>query len=208
MNRIIVMGPPGVGKGTQAAILSEARQLSHITTGGIFRDHISRKTPLGLQVARTLDEGGFVADEITGPLLRDRLDEEDVAEGFILDGYPRTLAQVDALDEMLDARGTRIDGVVLFTAGDDVLTRRLLSRGGQRSDDRPDVIRRRLQEYKEQTAPLADHYDARGLLHRINATARLEYVAAAVALVVGRAVEAPTTLPTTAPGTRIPITVE
>jgi adenylate kinase len=154
--RLVLVGPPGAGKGTQAARLSERLGVPHISTGDLFRANISQRTALGLEAKRTLDAGDLVDDEVSVAMVRERLAEDDAANGFILDGFPRTLAQADALAELLDATTNQLDAVVALEVPEDTLVQRLLERG--REDDTEDVIRRRQQVYREETAPLLDNY--------------------------------------------------
>jgi adenylate kinase len=162
----VILGPPGAGKGTQAARLAEHYGIPAISTGDIFRSNIAEKTPLGLQVQAVLDSGGYVSDEITNAMVRDRLAQDDASRGFLLDGYPRTKAQVSELDRMLAEGGARLDVVVELTVDEDEVVARLLRRAqtSGRSDDTEEVIRRRQQIYAEETAPLCRVYRERGLL--------------------------------------------
>jgi adenylate kinase len=168
--RLILLGPPGAGKGTQAKAVSAHLGVPAISTGDIFRANVSEGTPLGKEAQRYMDAGDYVPDSVTNAMVRDRIGQPDCAPGFLLDGYPRTVAQVDELDEMLAARGERLDVVVELVADTEEVVRRLLSRGQEqgRSDDSEDVIRRRLAVFEEQTAPLAKVYDDQGLLRRVD----------------------------------------
>lgn len=154
--RLVLIGPPGAGKGTQAAILSEELDVPHISTGDLFREHVARRTPLGRDAQRYLDTGELVPDHITGGMVRQRLTEPDVQRGFLLDGFPRTVPQARELAAMLESSGSGLDAVVEYTAPEEVVVTRLLQRG--RPDDTEDVIRHRQQIYRSQTAPLLDHY--------------------------------------------------
>jgi adenylate kinase len=154
--RLVLVGPPGAGKGTQAVRLAERLDVPHISTGDLFRANLSQQTPLGLEAKRYMDAGELVGDEVTVGMVRERLAEDDAAKGFILDGFPRTVAQADALAEILAAAGSQLDAVVALNVPEDTLVRRLLGRG--RADDTEDVIRRRQEVYREETAPLLDHY--------------------------------------------------
>jgi adenylate kinase len=154
--RLVLVGPPGAGKGTQAVRLAERLDVPHISTGDLFRANLSRQTLLGLAAKRYMDAGELVGDEVTVGMVRDRLLEEDAAKGFILDGFPRTVAQADALAEMLAAALNDLDAVVALEVPEDVLVQRLLSRG--RADDTEDVIRRRQEVYRQETFPLLEHY--------------------------------------------------
>ncbi|UJH69432.1 adenylate kinase [Ornithinimicrobium sp. INDO-MA30-4] len=164
--RLLILGPPGAGKGTQAALIAERHNIPAISTGDIFRSNIKNETELGVQVKEILASGGFVTDEITNAIVRDRLGEEDALPGFLLDGYPRTPGQVEALDEMLSDHGVALDCVLELTVDTDEVVQRLLERANVegRSDDTEDVIRERMRLYAEETAPLAKIYRERGLL--------------------------------------------
>ncbi|KNX39165.1 adenylate kinase [Luteipulveratus halotolerans] len=179
---MIILGPPGAGKGTQAQRLTEARGIPHISTGDIFRANIKNETPLGLQVKGILDAGGYVTDEITNEIVKDRLAQADAQEGFLLDGYPRTMPQVAALDEMLAAEGHSIDAVLQLTVDDEELVQRLLKRAqtSGRADDTEDVIRERQDIYNRETAPLAATYKERGLLVEIDGMGDVDEVAGRV----------------------------
>jgi adenylate kinase len=157
--RLVLVGPPGAGKGTQAVQLAERLDVPHISTGDLFRANLSEMTPLGVEAKRYMDAGDLVPDEVTTRMVRSRLDEADAGKGFILDGFPRTLPQADALDAVLDELGVSLDAVVEFAVADEVVVGRLLGRG--RSDDTEDVIRNRQKVYRDETAPLLDHYRAK-----------------------------------------------
>ena len=164
------MGPQGVGKGTQAARLAASLGVPTIATGDIFRANIKGGTPLGRQVTAYTSKGELVPDELTNALVRDRLGQEDVAEGFILDGYPRNAAQADALDALLAEQGRPLDAVVELTAGREELLARLTKRAEieGRDDDTPETIARRLDIYDTQTAPLLERYEKARLLVRVD----------------------------------------
>ncbi len=168
--RMIFMGPPGAGKGTQAAVVAEKYGIPAISTGDIFRANVGEGTPLGLEAKRYMDAGEYVPDSVTNNMVRDRLGQPDAEPGFLLDGYPRTLAQVEELDGMLAASGTSLDAVVVLTVDSEELVQRLLKRAetSGRSDDTEEVIRHRQDVYTEQTAPLIDVYRDRGLLLEVD----------------------------------------
>jgi adenylate kinase len=161
-----LIGAPGAGKGTQAEKLSAAFNIPAISTGDIFRHNVKNETELGKQAKAFMDRGEYVPDSLTNALVRDRLSQADAGAGFLLDGYPRTAEQVTELDEILSEHGTKLDVVVQLTADTDEVVRRLLNRAIEqgRADDTEDVIRRRLEVYEEQTAPLTSVYAARQLL--------------------------------------------
>ncbi len=164
--RLVMLGPPGAGKGTQAARLAEALGAPAISTGDIFRANVAAATELGRTAQQYLDAGDYVPDDVTNAMVEGRLAEPDAAGGFVLDGYPRTAAQVAELDRMLGSCSLALDAVVELTVPTDVIVQRLLKRATEqgRADDTADVIRHRIEVYTEQTAPLAEHYRGRGLL--------------------------------------------
>ena len=170
MTRLLLIGPPGAGKGTQATQLAEAFGIPAISTGDIFRYHVTNDTELGLKVKAFMDAGEYVPDSLTNAIVADRLAETDAGGGFLLDGYPRTTDQVQELDRLLQASGTALDVVVLITADTDEVVARLLKRAEEqgRADDTAEVIRHRLSVYEEQTAPLIDVYSARDLVVTID----------------------------------------
>ena len=170
MTRLVLLGPPGAGKGTQAARLCAHLGVPAISTGDIFRRNVSEGTELGREAKRYMDAGEYVPDSVTNAMVADRLAEPDAEDGFLLDGYPRTAAQVEELDRMLAAAGTRLDAVVELTADTDEVVERLLKRAEieGRPDDTEDVVRRRLEVYAEQTAPLTQLYREHGLLVRVD----------------------------------------
>ncbi len=176
--RLVLFGPPGAGKGTQAARISERLGVPAISTGDIFRSNIAGGTDLGRQVVTFTSVGALVPDELTDELVRDRLQQADAAQGFLLDGYPRNVAQVGALDAMLAGVGTPLDAVVEITADADVVVDRLLKRAlvEGRADDTEDVIRHRLDVYAEQTAPIAKVYADRGVLVQVDGIGELDEV--------------------------------
>ena len=154
--RIVIVGPPGAGKGTQAAVLSEELGLVHISTGDLFRAHVEGETELGRKVKDYLDSGALVPDEVTNAMVAQRLTEDVCRTGFLLDGFPRTVAQAKALEELLRGRECDIDAVLQLDAPEDEVVERLLARG--RDDDTEDVIRHRQQLYRKETAPLLEFY--------------------------------------------------
>jgi adenylate kinase len=176
--RLIIMGPPGAGKGTQAKYIAEHFGIPAISTGDIFRANVSQGTPLGVEAKRYMDAGEYVPDEVTNLMVRNRIDEDDATPGFLLDGYPRTLAQVEELDGMITFTGHRLDAVVVLTVDQDEIVARLLQRAQQegRADDTEDVIRRRQEVYVEQTEPLIEVYRERGLLHEIDGMGEVDEV--------------------------------
>ena len=172
------MGPPGAGKGTQAQVVAERFGIPAISTGDIFRVNVSKGTELGVEAKRYMDAGEYVPDSVTNLMVRHRIDEPDAEKGFLLDGYPRTLAQVDELDGMIKFTGHRLDGVVVLTVDADELVRRLTERAQSegRSDDTEEVVRRRQEVYAEQTAPLIEVYRARNLLIEVDGMGEVDEV--------------------------------
>ncbi|WP_277454473.1 adenylate kinase [Janibacter sp. DB-40] len=177
--RLIILGPPGAGKGTQASRIAEHYEIPAISTGDIFRANIKNETELGKQVQEILASGGYVSDEVTNAIVADRLQQEDASRGFLLDGYPRTTAQVTALDEMLAESGQEVDKVLELVVDDEVVVDRLLKRAEVegRVDDTEEVIRERMALYHRETQPLSSAYDQRGLLVRVDGVGEVDEVA-------------------------------
>ena len=176
--RLILMGPPGAGKGTQASHVAEQFGIPAISTGDIFRENVSKGTELGVKAGEYMDAGEYVPDDLTNLMVRNRIDEDDATPGFLLDGYPRTLAQVEELDGMIKYTGHELDAVVVLTVDPEELVQRLLQRAETdgRSDDTEDVVRRRQEVYAEQTEPLIEVYRERGLLHEVDGMGEVDEV--------------------------------
>jgi adenylate kinase len=155
--RVVLLGPPGAGKGTQAVLLSEKLGVPHISTGDLFRANISQQTPLGREAQKYMDAGDLVPSDVTNRMVEARVNEPDAANGFVLDGYPRTVDQADALEKILKNMNTKLDAVLRFVVPEDTVVERMLARG--RTDDNEGVIRNRLRVYREETEPLLEHYD-------------------------------------------------
>jgi adenylate kinase len=170
MSRFLLIGPPGAGKGTQAALLAQAYGIPAVSTGDIFRANVKNETELGVLAKSFMDKGEYVPDSLTNDLVRDRLAQADVSEGFLLDGYPRTQDQVLELDAILSSHHTGLDAVILLASDPDELVRRLLKRAQEqgRADDTEEVIRHRQNVYLEQTQPLIEVYSGRGLVVEID----------------------------------------
>lgn len=176
--RLILMGPPGAGKGTQAKYVAERFGIPAISTGDIFRANVSQGTELGIEAKRFMDAGEYVPDEVTNQMVRNRIDEDDAEPGFLLDGYPRTLAQVTELDGMIAFTGHKLDAVVVLTVNSEELIGRLLQRAKTegRADDTEEVIRRRQEVYADQTEPLIEVYRSRGLLIEVDGLGEVDEV--------------------------------
>ncbi len=200
--RLILIGPPGAGKGTQAAVLSETLKIPHISTGDIFRANIKGGTPLGLLAKSYIDSGKLVPDDVTIDIVGSRLVNEDCGNGFIMDGFPRTIPQAEMFDEMLTKHNTGVEAVINITADDNVIVKRLSGRRmcscGRtyhvdnhppkvegicdvcknklyiRDDDKEETIKERLRTYHEQTSPLVDYYQKKGLLMNFDGTKPIE----------------------------------
>lgn len=182
MTRMLIIGPPGSGKGTQAERICGELDIVAISTGDIFRANVKGETPLGLEAKKYMDNGDFVPDSVTNRMVRDRLAQSDVAEGFLLDGYPRTSPQVDELDDILAVAGASLDVVVQLTADDEELVKRLLGRALDtgRSDDTETVIRHRLDLYREQTEVVVSRYAERGILAKVDGLGEMDDVTSRV----------------------------
>lgn len=180
--RLLLIGPPGAGKGTQSAILSSLFGIPAISTGDIFRENVKNNTELGQQAKAFMDAGNNVPDSLTNDLVRDRLGHPDCVGGFLLDGYPRTTAQVDALDGFLAESGAELSAVVELVADVDVVVGRLSKRATEqgRSDDDESVVRHRLEVYAEQTAPLIELYGGRGVLVSVDGIGAIDEVTARI----------------------------
>jgi adenylate kinase len=176
--RLLIMGPPGAGKGTQAGRIAAHYAIPAISTGDIFRAMKTADTPLAQQVREIMASGGYVSDEITNEIVADRLAQADCGPGFLLDGYPRTPAQVETLDAFLDGRGESLDAVISLVADEDEVVARLLKRAETdgRTDDNEATIRVRQQVYADQTAPLLDLFGERGLLVEVDGLGPVEVV--------------------------------
>ena len=176
--RLILMGPPGAGKGTQATHVADHFGIPAISTGDIFRANVSKGTELGVQAQKYMDSGEYVPDEVTNLMVRNRIDEDDARPGFLLDGYPRTVAQVEELDGMISHTGHTLDAAVVLTVDSEEIVARLLQRAETegRADDTEEVIRRRQEVYAEQTEPLIDVYRQRGILIEVDGMGEVEEV--------------------------------
>jgi adenylate kinase len=188
--RLILIGPPGAGKGTQAKALTEAYGIPQLSTGDILRTAIAQKTPMGLAAKEIMDRGDLVSDDVVNGIVSERLDQQDCRNGFILDGFPRTIAQADALEQMLEQKDMGLDAVVEMTADSDELVRRIVNRaresGTARGDDNVEVVRKRLDVYREQTAPLVDYYRGKGLLRSVDGMQPVEDVTKAIRAAVAK----------------------
>jgi adenylate kinase len=186
VKRLLLMGSPGSGKGTQAAIVASRLGIPAISTGDIFRANVAAGTPLGVEAKKYISQGEYVPDSVTNAMVKSRLSRPDAATGFILDGYPRTVSQVDFLDDVLAEQGAKLDCVIMLVVDVEEVVKRILRRAEAegRSDDTEEVIRHRLKLFGEQTAPLAEVYEERGLLTRIDGKGPVSDVAARMLAVV------------------------
>lgn len=177
--RVVLLGPPGSGKGTQAKLLSARLGVPAISTGDMLREAVRRDTPLGRRARAIMDAGELVPDDVVIGIIRERMESPDASGGFLLDGFPRTIAQAQALDGLLADRGTSLDAAVNLAVTEATLLERLLGRAGSegRSDDRPETIRERLRVYAEKTAPLVAYYEQSGLLTNVDGSGSIEDVA-------------------------------
>jgi adenylate kinase len=186
--RLILLGPPGAGKGTQALRLVAKHGIVQLSTGDMLRAAVKAGTPIGLQAKEIMASGGLVPDNVVVGIVGQRIEQTDARKGFILDGFPRTVPQAEALDHMLAGRGIALDAVIELRVDEDALLRRIETRVAQmkergeplREDDRPEVLRKRLSAYREQTAPLIAYYRQQGVLHTINGMAPIADVSAAI----------------------------
>lgn len=178
MTRLLIVGPPGAGKGTQAGRIAERLGIPAISTGDIFRHNIKNGTELGREAQSYTDAGNLVPDSVTNRMVRDRLAEGDAQKGFLLDGYPRNAAQVEELDSILSEQAANLDAVIQLTADTEELVSRLLGRAAEqgRADDTEDVIRHRLEVYEQETAAVVDLYGARGIVHRVDGLGTIDDV--------------------------------
>jgi adenylate kinase len=176
--RLVLLGPPGAGKGTQAVRLAEHFQCGDVSTGDIFRDHVAKGTDLGRSAQEYMDAGDLVPDEVVISMVTERLAEDDCDNGFVLDGFPRTVGQAEALDRWLESAGNSLDAALFFEIDEDELFRRLAGRSAtlHRSDDTEQTIRHRLEVFANKTRPLVDHYEKRGQLQRVDSIGEVDEV--------------------------------
>jgi len=182
--RAVMLGPPGSGKGTQAELVAARIGIPTISTGELLRQAVAAGNELGRRVEQVMASGQLVDDALMAEVVRDRLSQPDVAEGFLLDGYPRTPSQAETLAAMLAESRQRLDAVVLLDVPEEELVQRALAR--KRADDREEVVRERLRVYREKTAPLISHYEALGLLRSVDGDRAVEEVTATVLAALGR----------------------
>ena len=212
--RLILLGPPGAGKGTQAQRLVEKYGIVQLSTGDMLRAAVAAGTPVGLRAKSIMERGELVPDEVVVAIIADRIGQPDARNGFVLDGFPRTVPQAQSLDRLLAERGLKLDGVVELKVDEGILVRRIETRVAQmtargekvRSDDNPEVLRGRLAAYRTQTAPLAGYYASKGMLKSVDGMAPVDQVSSAIGRVLGakEAPAAPATSPARRPAGRKP----
>ena len=190
--RLILLGPPGAGKGTQAERLMESHKIVQLSTGDMLRAAVKAETPVGLQAKDIMARGDLVPDEVVVGVVADRIEMVDAKNGFILDGFPRTVAQAEALDDMLDEKGMGLDAVILLQVDEDILADRIVKRAaedpnGARADDTPEALRHRLKVYHEQTQPLVSFYKDRGKLSTVDGMAEIDTVTREIGDALARA---------------------
>ena len=188
MLNLVLFGPPGAGKGTQSQKLIEKYGLIHLSTGDLLRGEISQGTTLGLEAKKLMDEGTLVPDAVVIGMISNKLDANKDAKGFIFDGFPRTVAQAEALDNLLESKQSAISGMIALVVNDDELERRLLLRGkesGRPDDANPEVIRKRIVEYNNKTAPVADFYKEQNKFKSINGIGSVDEIFEAICSIIG-----------------------
>lgn len=179
MLNLVLFGPPGAGKGTQSQKLIEQYKLVHLSTGDILRGEISNGTELGLEAKKLMDAGVLVPDEVVIGMISNKLDANRDANGFVFDGFPRTISQAEALDDLLKSKGSAISGMIALEVDDEELQKRLLSRGkesGRPDDANPEIISRRIDEYNNKTAPVANFYKSQGKYSSINGIGSIDEI--------------------------------
>lgn len=192
MTNLILLGPPGAGKGTQAQVLEETRGLKQLSTGDMLRAEIAAASDLGVRVKNILETGALVSDDIMIEMIANRIDQDDCKKGFILDGFPRTVPQAQALDQMLEHKGKKLDAVIQLVVDENALLARIEKRAaesktGPRPDDNAEALKKRLDVYRQQTAPILPYYDGKGVLQKVDGMAPIGTVTEQIAQILGQA---------------------